>query len=143
MTQTIPETAMMRANFDTNRSLAKYIFIGIITLGIYTIWVTARAGEDLNSVASRWDNKRSMNYWLLALLVGPITLGIASIVWWHKTSDRIGNELQRRGQQKTVAASDFWLWCVLGAFIIVGPFIFVHKWLKGMNQLCAHYNEHG
>lgn len=132
-----------RANYDTNRSLLKVILIGFITLSIYGLWVTARAGEDLNSVASRWDNKRSMNYWLLALIVGPVTFGIGHLVWWHKTSNRIGNELQRRGQPKTVAASDFWLWGVLGTFIIVGPFVFLHKWLKGMNHLCAHFNEHG
>ena len=41
--------------FDTNRSLLKYILLGIITFGIYDVWVLARAGEDLNVIASRWD----------------------------------------------------------------------------------------
>lgn len=144
MTQPVIQmTAPVRANFDTNRSLVKYILLGIITLGIYCIWVTARAGEDLNAVASRWDNKRSMNFWLLALIVSPITGGIANLVWWHKTSARIGNEQQRRGIQKTVSAADFWLWNVLGSLILVGPFIFMHKWLRAMNQLCADFNERG
>lgn len=131
------------ANFDTNRSLTKYILLGLITLGIYAIWVTARGGEDLNAVAGRWDNKRSMNYWLLVLLVTPITLGIAGFVWWHKTSNRIGNELQRRGYRREVSASDFWLWQVLGTLIIVGPFVFMYKWLHAMNTLCADYNARG
>lgn len=144
MTQAPAQVAApVRANFDTNRSLVKYIFIGIITLGIYSIWVTARGGEDLNSIAGRYDNKRSMNYWLLVLLIGPITLGIAALVWWHKTSDRIGNEQSRRGLPKTISAADFWLWNVLGSLIIVGPFIFIHKWLTSMNALCADYNERG
>ncbi|MGC0272569.1 DUF4234 domain-containing protein [Pseudactinotalea sp. Z1739] len=110
---------------------------------MYAIWVTARAGDDLNSIASRWDNKRSMNFWLLALLVGPITLGVGYLVWWHSTSNRIGNELQRRGLQRSVSASDFWLWSILGALIIVGPFIFIHKWLKGVNELCADFSARG
>ena len=33
--------------FDTNRSLLKYILLGILTFGIYDVWVLARAGEPL------------------------------------------------------------------------------------------------
>lgn len=132
-----------RANFTTNRSLTKYILLGIITLGIYPIYVAARAGEDLNAVASRYDNRRTMNYWLVALLLGWLTLGIMHLVWWHTTSDRIGNEQVRRGQQRTISSADYWLWAVLGAFIIVGPFVFMHKWLHAMNDLCADFNERG
>lgn len=132
-----------RANFDTNRSLLKLVLLGFITLGIYSAWVIARSGEDLNSIAGRWDNKRSMNFWLLAIVVGPLTLGIGHLVWWHKTSARIGNELQRRGLNPTVTAADFWLWSILGSLIIIGPFIFLYKWLTAMNHLCRHYNTYG
>ncbi|MPV49858.1 MULTISPECIES: DUF4234 domain-containing protein [unclassified Pseudactinotalea] len=143
MSQYPAVVAPPRGNFDTNRSLVKFILLGLLTLGIYALWVTARAGEDLNSVAGRWDNKRSMNYWLLALLVGPITLGIAQMVWWHKTSGRIRNELRRRGLQPTVTPADFWLWGTLGILIVIGPYVFMHRWLKAMNQLCADYNFRG
>lgn len=84
-----------------------------------------------------------MNYWLLIFIINPITLGIAYLVWWHKTSDRIGSEQQRRGLPRTVSAADFWLWGILGAFIVVGPFIFYHKWLHAMNAICADYNVRG
>ena len=63
--------------FDTNRSLLKYILLGIITFGIYDVWVLARAGEDLNVIASRWDGRRTMNFWLVALVISPLTIGIA------------------------------------------------------------------
>ncbi|KAB1654544.1 DUF4234 domain-containing protein [Pseudoclavibacter chungangensis] len=141
--QSAPQFAPVHANYDTNRSLTKFVLLGIITFGIYMIWSTARAGDDLNAIASRWDNRRSMNFWLLALVVGPLTLGIAPLVWWHVTSERIGNEQQRRGLPVTVTAADFWLWSILGAVIFVGPFIFMHKWLTGMNQLCADFNARG
>ncbi|WP_430591850.1 DUF4234 domain-containing protein [Humidisolicoccus flavus] len=131
------------ANLDTHRSLTKYLLLGLITFGIYTIWLTARAGDDLNAIASRRDNRRTMNFWLLALVVGPITFGFAYIFWWHNSCDRIGNELQRRGMTRTITAADYWLWGVLGAFIIVGPFIFMYKRLHAMNQLCADYNYRG
>ena len=60
--------------FDTNRSLLKYILLGIITFGIYDVWVLARAGEDLNVIASRWDGRRTMNFWLVALVISPLTI---------------------------------------------------------------------
>lgn len=132
-----------RANFPTNRSLTKFILLGIIALGIYQIYVIARAGEDLNAIASRYDNKRTMNYWLVALLLGWLTLGIMQFVWWHGTSNRIGDEQARRGQARTISSADFWLWCVLGSLIIVGPFVFMYKWLHAMNGLCADFNERG
>ena len=131
------------ANLDTNRSLVKFILLGIITLGIYQIFITARAGEDLNMMASRWDGKRTMNYWLVFFLLGPITLQIMTLIWWNGFASRVGAEQQRRGLPQTVSAKDFWLWNVLGALIIVGPFIFAYKWLNAMNELCENYNVNG
>lgn len=42
-----------------------------------------------------------------------------------------------------VTAGDFWLWAVLGGFIIVGPFTFMHKFLHAVNALAADYNVRG
>ena len=138
-----PMPVMARASLPVNRTLLKYILLGFITFGIYMVYGTARAGEDLNLIASRWDNRRSMNFWLMALLLGPLTLGIGLFVWWHNISDRIGNEQQRRGLPRTMSAADFWLWDVLGSLIVVGPYIFMYRWLHSMNALCADFNARG
>lgn len=131
------------ANLQTDRSLAKFILLGLVTLGFYGIWMIARSAEDLDTIAGRYDGQRSMNYWLLTFLIGPITLQIATIFWWIKVSDRVGNEQQRRGLPKTLSSTDYWLWGVLGSLIIVGPFIFLHKFFEAMNQLSANYNVNG
>ena len=128
---------------DTNRSLVKFIFLGIITLGIYSVWVVARSGEDLNTIASPRDGQRTMNYWLVFFLLSPITLGIMNYVWLTIASNRIGATQEARGFQKTVDGATFWLWGVLGSLIIVGPFIFWHKWLEAMNEICESYNVNG
>lgn len=128
---------------DTNRSLVKFLLLGFITLGIYAIWVIARSGEDLNTIASPYDGKRTMNYWLVFLLLSPITLGIMGLVWLTTTSSRIGETQERRGFEKTISGSTFWLWGVLGSVIIVGPFIFWYKWLNAMNEICESYNMYG
>nr|WP_236902560.1 DUF4234 domain-containing protein [Cutibacterium acnes] len=69
--------------------------MGIITFGIYDVWVLARAGEDLNVIASRWDGRRTMNFWLVALVISPLTIGIAMYIWMHQVCGSIGREQNR------------------------------------------------
>ena len=84
-----------------------------------------------------------MNYVLLVLVITPLTLGIASLVWNHNIANRVGNELRRRGVQTDFGASTFWLWSILGMFIAVGPFIYMYKFVKATNELNSLYNETG
>ena len=84
-----------------------------------------------------------MHYCLLFFLIGIITFGIATLVWYTKFCGRIGAEEQRRGLPVDINGGTFWLWGILGSLILVGPFIFVHKMCKGMNAVNADYNIHG
>lgn len=127
----------------TNRSLIKLILLPLITLGIYSIVFYTSAANDLNTIASRYDGKKTMHYCLLFFIVAPLTLGIGAIVWFHKISARMGDELRRRGIAYDFGASDFWLWNVLGSLIVVGPFIYMYKFIKAMNLLAANYNVNG
>ena len=81
----------------TNRSLLKVILLTIVTLGIYNLVFFSSISNDINVMASRYDGKKTMHYCLLFFLVGPFTLGIGYWVWYHKMSNRIGSELDRRG----------------------------------------------
>lgn len=127
----------------TNRGLLKFILLSIITLGIYGIVAMSSVSSDVNVICSRYDGKKTMHYCLLFFLVGPITLGIADLVWYHRVSNRIGGELQRRGLGYSFGAKDFWLWGILGSLIIVGPFVYTHKLFKAMNTLSENYNLNG
>ena len=84
-----------------------------------------------------------MHFCLMFFLVGPITLGIYTIIWFHKLSARLGNELARRGIGYSFGASDYWLWNVLGALILIGPFVYIYKLAKASNLLAQHYNLYG
>lgn len=128
---------------NTTRGLLKFILLTLITFGIYALVFYSKISTDINLIASRHDGKKTMHYCLLTFIVAPITLGIAGIVWCHRISARIGNELTRRGITYDFGASDFWLWNVLGSFVAVGPFIYLHKLCKAMNLLCADYNVNG
>ena len=127
----------------TNKGLAKFILLSILTLGIYGLVVMSAVSTDINVAASRYDGKKTMHFCLLAFIVGPITLGIAYIVWYHNISNRIGNELRRRGIAYNFSAADYWLWNVLGSLIAIGPLVYTHKLFKATNLICADYNTKG
>lgn len=127
----------------TNRSFIKVILLSLITFGIYGMVTYASISNDLNVIASRYDGKKTMNYWLLIFVITPITLGIGAIVWMHKISARMGAELKRRNIDMKFGAGTFWGWNVLGAFIIVGPIIYMVKFFKAINALAADYNVRG
>lgn len=127
----------------TNKGLLKTILLSLITFGIYSLVVMSSVSSDINIVASRYDGKKTMHFCLLSFIVAPITFGIAGIVWFHKISDRIGAELNRRGIEYSFSATDFWLWYVLGSLIVVGPFVYLHKMFKAVNKMNAHYNVNG
>ena len=127
----------------TNRGLLKYILLSLITLGIYPLVIMSCISTDINLIASRYDGKKTMHFCLLAFIFTGLTLGIAPIVWYHRISARIGNELSRRGIAYSFGAGSFWGWNVLGSLIGIGPFVYMHKLLKAMNLLSEHYNVNG
>lgn len=126
----------------TNRSLVKMIFLSLITFGIYGTVIWTKIAGEINITASRYDGKRTCPYFA-TLFLTMITYGIFAFVWQHKFTARVGAEVKRRGYNYDFGASDFWLWCVLGSLIIVGPFVYCHKLMKSMNMINASYNIYG
>lgn len=139
----ITQTPVQRNNFRTKRGLAKYILLGIVTLGVYDIWQMSEVGTTLNLIATRRDGRRTMHYCLMFFLIGWLTFGVGWLVWYHKLSGRIGDEQAARGLPVTVTAATYWLWNVLGSLIIVGPFVYTYKLLHAMNDLCSDCNVRG
>lgn len=136
--------AMAPANqLPTDRGLLKWIFLGLITFGIYNLVILTKMSGEINTVASRHDGKSTMNYCLLVFIVAGLTLGIGMIVWWHRICNRLGNELERRGIDYQISAKTWWGWNVLGALIGIGPWVFAHKFCKAFNLMNADYNEKG
>lgn len=131
------------AQLKTNRGLIKFILLSAITFGIYGLVVMSALSTDINTIASRYDGKKTMHYCLIVFLLTGLTFGIAPIVWYHKLSARMGNELKRRGIAYSFGTGSFWGWNVLGALIGIGPLVYTHKLLKAMNLLCENYNING
>ncbi len=137
------QTVAPVVQLKTNRGLLKYILLSLITCGIYGLVVMSVLSTDINTIASRYDGKKTMHYCLLAFIFTGLTFGIAPIVWYHRISNRIGAELKRRGIDYSFGAGTYWGWNVLGALIVVGPLVYTHKLFKAMNLLCADFNAKG
>ena len=127
----------------TSRGLLKMVLLGLVTLGIYPLVVESHIGEELNLIASPHDGKRTMHFCLIYFIFSWLTLGIVFFVWFHRTSNRMGDELKRRGIDYSFSATDFWLFDILGSLIIIGPFIYVAKRMKAMNLINEDYNQKG
>ena len=127
----------------TDRGLAKMILLSLITFGIYALVVESHIGEELNLIASRHDGRRTMHFCLIYFIFSWLTLGVAPIVWYHRTSDRMHGELVRRQIDYDFGATDFWLWCILGSLIVIGPYVYIYKRMKAMNLINEDYNQKG
>lgn len=137
-----PQYTRPALQFNTNRSLCKMFFLSLITFGIYGMVNWSQMADEINMVASRYDGRKTMPYFAMLALT-PITYCILTLVWMHNFANRIGTEARRRGYTTDFGAKDFWLWNVLGSFIIVGPFVYLHKITKTMNMVNASYNYYG
>ena len=130
-------------HLKTDRTLVKYIFLSILTFGIYGLVQMSGVSTDINIVASPHDGKKTMHFCLMFFVMTWLTLGIAPLVWYNNISERIGRELQRRGISYEFGARTYWLWNILGSMIMVGPFIYYHRLFKSMNLIAEDYNLHG
>lgn len=125
-----------------NRKFSKYFFLGLITAGLYDMVVMSQLTEDLNAAAGRYDKKHTMNSAMVSVFT-PLTLGIANMVWNHRFAQRLGDEQERRGIQRSISSKTWWGWGFFGSCILVGPFIYAYKTLKAMNTIAKDYNEKG
>ena len=125
----------------TNRGLLKFILLSLITFGIYGIVCFSHISKEINTLATEHDHRRTMHYCLVFFLLSWLTLGIMMLIWWHNICDRIGDELKYRKIKYSFGAGSYWSWGFFGVLIIIGPFIFYHKFFKAMNLLNADYNK--
>jgi len=131
----------MKLPLRTERSFVAYFFLNIITLGIYSLVQVSHIGSEVNLIASEHDGKHTMHFCWIVFIFSWLTLGIAPLVWYHRISNRIGNELRRRGVTSDFGADTFWLWFILGSLIYIGPFVYIYKRIIAMNQLNDLYNK--
>ncbi len=128
---------------STNRGLLKTILLSLVTFGIYGIVAYSKISTDINTIASKYDGKKTMHYCLMMFVFSWLTFFIYPIVWMHKISERIGDELIRRNIDYKFNASTFWVYSFLLSFTLIGPLLYASKLFKAMNKLSESYNIYG
>jgi hypothetical protein len=121
----------------------KFILLSFITLGIYGIVVMSHVSTEINRIATKYDHRRTPHYCLVVFLFSWLTIGIYPLIWNTNLCSRMGDELYRRNLNYNFGPGHFWGWEVWGSLILVGPFIYFHKFFKAMNMLCNDYNING
>ena len=134
------ERAPQRPKLQTNRAAWKLILFNLLTCGIYSILFFIPFSFDLDVAAPRRDGGKTMNY-LLALVLSLFTCSIVITVWHYQIAERVEEALRKRHISYDFSMTDFWLWGVLGSFVLVGQWVYLYKLCKAMNLICENYNE--
>ena len=124
----------------TDRSMWKLMIFNILTLGLYSILFFIPISFDLDRVTPRRYGQRTMNY-LLAFILAFFTFSIVIDIWHYQVAQRMEEALSVRNIKHDFGTKDFWGWFIFGSIILVGPFVYFHKFCKAMNLLCENYNE--
>lgn len=98
-----------------------------------------RMAQNINMIATDYDGKTTSGV-IKFIVLSWLTLGIYAFVWYHKISNRIGDESRRRGSHTTFSAVSFWLWHVLLAPFL-GVFVYLYMMFQELNYITNDYNN--
>ena len=77
----------------------KFFLLSLITFGIYGIVVMSKISVEINRISSPRDGKHTMHYCLICFVFSWLTMGIVPLVWQHRLTNRIGDELRAKVEE--------------------------------------------
>ncbi len=115
------------------RSGIAFIFLGIITLGIYPIVVLSHVRTEVNALNGNNGVKKQMPFFW-AYVLGLITYEIVPIVWLARMAEKIQiAALERKVTSTRISKTFVVCWLLFGSYIIVGPFLVFCRFFKLLN----------
>lgn len=125
------------------RGLVKIVLLSIITFGIYGLIHVCGIVKDLNKCRQgHGETKKSMNP-IGVVFLSVITLGIVPIVWGHRLTKRMSDELEYRDISYSLKEWHYWVYEILLCETVVCPIIYLHKLIKASNLINNHHNTYG
>ena len=127
---------------ETDRSLAIYIILSIITCGIYSFFFIYSLARDVNTACK--DGQKTQGL-LGYLLLSFVTCGIYPLIWEYNLANRLADNATQYGMSFQENGTTVLLWHIFGALICgIGPFVAMNILIKNTNRICAAFNqEHG
>ena len=124
---------------QTDRSLAAYIVLSLITCGIYGFYFVFSVARDMNEAIDDGEKTPGLGIYLLLSI---LTCGLYSLYWEYKLGNRLANAGPQYGVAIPENGTSILLWRILGGFICYfGTFVGVHILIKNVNLICAAYNR--
>ena len=125
---------------STDRSIVAYILLGLVTCGIYDLYMLHCIIQDVN-ITCAGDGKKTAGI-LEYILFGILTCGIYDYIWLYNLGNRLQNNAPRYGMNFQEGGTTILLWWIFGAFLCgVGPFVAANIIIKNSNALNAAYNN--
>ena len=130
----------MKKRLKDDYSFFSYLFLGIITLDIYSLWCLHHLTKDLNEVY-RDSGKRTPGIFAL-LLLSLVTCGLYSIFWWFRIADMLEKEVRQRGLPSDINPK-MTILCMLLNYISFGiaGYVNIYQILNTMNEIASDYNS--
>ncbi len=126
----------------THRSGIAFVFLGIITLGVYPVVVLSQVRKEVSSLLDGKGVGKQMPF-VWAYLLGFITLGLAPLIWVCK----MANKIQMAALEKKITSprlsGAFMLWSYFGVLVLIGPFVAYHRFFALLNAVEKRANEDG
>lgn len=128
-------------HLNTDRGLAKYIILSLITCGIYSLIMMHGIAKDLNT-AFEGDGEETPGIWMYILL-SLLTCGIYAFLWMFWTGNRIAKSGKKMyGLNFEENGTTLIIWDLLSATTCgIGGFMMWYLLLKNTNAICRAYNE--
>lgn len=128
---------------ETNRSLAIYILLSLITCGIYGLFFIYSIARDVNT-ACEGDGQKTRGL-VQYILLSIITCGIYPLIWEYSIGNRLAENARKYGMTFQENGTTILMWQLFGAMLCgIGPFIAMHILIKNTNRICDAYNQaHG
>ncbi len=113
-----------------NRNFLLYIFLSIITCGIYALFFWNSYTKDLNKVCN--DGQNAPNS-LIVFILSILTCGIYYLCWIYKNANRIKEAGNRFNVMVHENGTNMILWSTIGAILTVGIGFFIAQYFMISN----------
>ena len=124
---------------EQNRSLLKWLLLGIVTCGIYDLYFIYKLAQDVNKICEGdGDNTPGLLSFILLTLV---TCGIYGYYWYYKLGDRLFRNGPRYNIQVGESGGTILLYMLINLISGgIGTILATHFIIRNTNSLAAAYN---
>lgn len=123
------------------RGLFSFLFLGLITGGIYMCWRASVIARDVN-IMCKDDGKKTRGLLLGWFLFPFLTLGIYTFIWFYKLGNRLKDNAPRYNLKFKEGGGTVLTWVTLGLLLIgIGYLVGWYILFKNTNAMAGEYNK--